>query len=61
MSGNGIAAFAERYRAALADARLRTNLLNFQRAWRTTRDGAFARLPFETAPLGASTPSFADA
>jgi L-lactate dehydrogenase complex protein LldF len=44
-----IAPFAERYRRALADPRLRGNLLTFQRAWRLTRDAAFARLQGETA------------
>ncbi|HTJ60198.1 MAG TPA: hypothetical protein VL333_03295, partial [Candidatus Saccharimonadales bacterium] len=43
-----IAPFAERYRRALADSRLRGNLLSFQRAWRLTRDAAFARLEGET-------------
>ncbi|HYY88513.1 MAG TPA: LUD domain-containing protein [Chloroflexota bacterium] len=57
MSGP-IAPFAERYRRALADARLRGNLLSFQRAWKTTRDGAFGRLTTEAAPLGATTPTF---
>ncbi|HEY3060194.1 MAG TPA: LUD domain-containing protein [Chloroflexota bacterium] len=50
--------FAERYRTALEDARLPRNLLAFQRAWRTTRDAAFARLAREAPPLGASTASF---
>jgi iron-sulfur cluster protein len=50
--------FAARYRAALADARLPRNLLAFQRAWRTSRDGAFARLADETPGLGATTPGF---
>ncbi|MDQ6672297.1 MAG: LUD domain-containing protein [Chloroflexota bacterium] len=40
--------FAQRYREALADARLPNNLLAFQRAWRTTRDAAFERLVSET-------------
>jgi L-lactate dehydrogenase complex protein LldF len=40
--------FAQRYREALADARLPKNLLAFQRAWRTTRDAAFDRLARET-------------
>ncbi len=51
--------FAERYRQALADVRLPTNLLAFQRAWRLTRDAAFDRLGRETPALGASTPGFA--
>jgi iron-sulfur cluster protein len=50
--------FAERYRQALADARLPKNLLAFQRAWRLTRDAAFDRLSRETPSLGASTPGF---
>ena len=40
--------FPQRYREALADARLPKNLLAFQRAWRTTRDAAFERLVGET-------------
>ena len=43
MSGP-IAPFVERYRRALADARLRTNLLSFQRSWRQTRQTVFDRL-----------------
>jgi iron-sulfur cluster protein len=43
MSGS-IAPFLERYRRALADERLRTNLLTFQRSWRQTRQTAFDRL-----------------
>lgn len=43
-----ISPFGERYRRALADPRLRGNLLSFQRAWRLTRDAAFARLAGET-------------
>jgi iron-sulfur cluster protein len=39
-----IAPFLERYRRALDDARLRTNLLNFQRSWRQTRQTVFERL-----------------
>jgi iron-sulfur cluster protein len=39
-----IAPFVERYRRALDDARLRTNLLNFQRSWRQTRQTVFERL-----------------
>ena len=53
-----IAPFRERYRRALADARLRTNLLNFQRAWRHGRDAAFGRLAAEAPGVGASTPTF---
>ncbi len=50
MSG-AIAPFAERYRRALADDRLRANLLTFQRSWRQTRQIAFDGLdePFEVA------------
>jgi iron-sulfur cluster protein len=51
-----IAPFDERFRRALVDERLRTNLLTFQRSWRQTRqtafDGLTARAPtttFETA------------
>jgi L-lactate dehydrogenase complex protein LldF len=47
MSGP-IAPFVERYRRALDDARLRTNLLNFQRSWRQTRQTVFDRLTRET-------------
>ena len=36
--------FRRRYRRALGDPRLGRNLLAFQRAWRTARDGAFADL-----------------
>lgn len=57
MSG-GIAPFKERYARALADTRLRTNLLTFQRAWRITRDEAFRRLSREGIPLGAAFTSF---
>ncbi len=53
MSGT-IAPFRERYRRALADARLRTNLLNFQRAWRRSRDLAFSRLADEAPALRAA-------
>ena len=56
-----IAPFGERYRKALADPRLRGNLLAFQRAWRLTRDAAFARLEDEGGALGASTSTFAGA
>jgi iron-sulfur cluster protein len=38
--------FGQRYREALADSRLPRNLLAFQRAWRTTRDGAFQAVGF---------------
>ena len=50
MSG-AIAPFTERYRRALADERLRNNLLSFQRSWRQTRQAVFERLeePFEVA------------
>src|SRR5215212_1529752 len=34
--------FAQRYRRALDNAQLRRNLLNFQRSWRVSREGAFA-------------------
>ncbi|MBX5491468.1 MAG: LUD domain-containing protein [Chloroflexi bacterium] len=53
--------FAERYRRALHDARLATNLLQFQRAWRATRDDAFARLAATAPALGATTADFASA
>ena len=53
-----IAPFKVRYRRALADPRLRTNLLAFQRAWHLTRDAAFARLTEEGPGLGATAPSF---
>jgi iron-sulfur cluster protein len=53
-----IAPFKVRYRRALADARLRNNLLAFQRAWHLTRDAAFARLADEGPELGAAAPSF---
>ena len=56
-----IAPFGERYRRALADPRLKRNLLAFQRAWRLTRDAAFARLELEAPSLGATGQSFADA
>ena len=56
-----IAPFGERYRRALADPRLRRNLLAFQRAWRLTRDAAFDRLETEGSALGASAPTFAAA
>ena len=54
-----IAPFKVRYRRALADPRLRNNLLAFQRAWQLTRDAAFARLGEEGPGLGVSAPSFA--
>jgi iron-sulfur cluster protein len=56
-----IAPFGERYKRALADPRLRRNLLAFQRAWRLTRDAAFARLDGEAPSLGATGTSFAEA
>src|SRR3982750_4790340 len=34
--------FAQRYRRALDNAQLRRNLLNFQRSWGVSREGAFA-------------------
>jgi iron-sulfur cluster protein len=45
--------FEERYERALADAQLQGNLLNFQRSWRASRDGAWAG--YEENPL---TPRF---
>jgi iron-sulfur cluster protein len=56
-----IAPFGERYRRALADPRLKRNLLAFQRAWRLTRDASFARLESEAPSLGATGSSFAEA
>lgn len=56
-----IAPFGERYRRALADPRLKRNLLAFQRAWRLTRDAAFARLEAEGPSLGATGSSFTGA
>ncbi|HEY8807150.1 MAG TPA: LUD domain-containing protein [Candidatus Limnocylindria bacterium] len=56
-----IAPFGERYRRALADPRLKRNLLAFQRAWRLTRDAAFERLETEGPSLGATGSSFAEA
>ena len=53
-----IAPFKVRYRRALADPRLRNNLLAFQRAWHLTRDAAFARLGEEGPGLGATAPTF---
>ncbi|MCA1644591.1 MAG: LUD domain-containing protein [Chloroflexi bacterium] len=50
--------FHERYRRALADARLPRNLLAFQRAWRLTRDAAFDRLTHETPGLDGRTGAF---
>ncbi len=55
-----IAPFGERYRRALADPRLRRNLLAFQRAWRLTRDAAFERLRAEASAVGATGSSFAE-
>lgn len=59
--------FARRYARALADPRLATNLLAFQRAWAQSRDAAFADLAAvqarlavsrgETAPTPALAPS----
>lgn len=40
--GHVPAPFKERYRRALQDLQQRRNLLNFQRAWRVSRDTAFA-------------------
>ncbi len=60
MSGQ-IAPFPERLQRALSDQRLRTNLLNFQRSWKTTRLAVFNRLAQETPPLGASTPDWQSA
>ena len=57
MSG-AIAPFRERYRRSLGDARLRNNLLSFQRSWKATRDAAFGRLTHEAPPLGGTTGSF---
>ncbi len=57
MSG-ALAPFPERYRRALADARLRANLLTFQRAWKTSRDAAFDRLAQEAPQLAVATGSF---
>jgi iron-sulfur cluster protein len=46
--------FEQRYKRALENAQLQRNLLNFQRSWRVSRDGAFAayeenpeRMPLE--------------
>jgi iron-sulfur cluster protein len=57
MSGR-IAPFLTRYRDALADQRLRTNLLNFQRGWKVSRAAAFQRLAQEAPAVGAATPDF---
>jgi len=56
-----IAPFGERYKRALADPRLKRNLLAFQRAWRLTRDAAFARLDSEAPSIGATGTSFLEA
>ena len=56
-----IAPFLDRYRRALADERLRTNLLTFQRSWRQGREGAFRRLADEAPTVGASLSSFESA
>jgi hypothetical protein len=56
-----IAPFIERYRRALGDERLRTNLLTFQRSWRLTRESVFDRLAQEGPGLGASFPTFESA
>ena len=56
-----IAPFGERYRRALADPRLKRNLLAFQRAWRLTRDAAFVRLEAEAPSIGATGTSFGEA
>ena len=60
MSGT-IAPFRERYARALADRRLFTNLLTFQRAWKTSREATFSRLAREGPELGVPTPTFAEA
>src|SRR5438067_209019 len=60
MSG-GIAPFLSRYQRALADQRLRANLLTFQRSWRGTRETVFDQLAREAQPIGASYPSFTTA
>jgi L-lactate dehydrogenase complex protein LldF len=57
MSGP-IAPFLERYQRAVVDGQLRTNLLNFQRSWRTTRETVFKRLADEAPALGAAYPDF---
>lgn len=60
MSGP-IAPFVQRYRRALTDERLRSNLLTFQRSWRLTRDAVIDRLAQEAPALGASFPTFESA
>ena len=60
MSG-AILPFISRYRRALADQRLSTNLLTFQRSWRQTRERVFSRLEQEAPALGASFPNFGSA
>ena len=60
MSG-AIAPFVERYRRALGDGRLRSNLLTFQRSWFLSRDVVFDRLAQEAPALGASFPTFESA
>ena len=57
MSG-AIAPFLERYQRAIVDTQLRTNLLNFQRSWRTTRETVFKRLADEAPALGAAFADF---
>ena len=57
MSGP-IAPFRERYRKALADPQLRSSLLSFQRAWRSSRQAAFEHLE-QRAGLGVAESSFA--
>jgi L-lactate dehydrogenase complex protein LldF len=57
MSG-AIDPFIKRYHKALADQRLRTNLLTFQRSWRVTREAAFSRLRDEAPSLGAAFSNF---
>jgi L-lactate dehydrogenase complex protein LldF len=59
--GRAIAPFVQRYRQALGDARLRANLLTFQRSWSQTRDNVFKQLAREAPELGASYPSFESA
>lgn len=49
--------FAERYRRALQDERLRRSLLVFQRAWRATRDAAIGQLDREVPYAGPAAPS----
>ncbi len=60
MSG-AIAPFKQRLERALADERLRGNLLTFQRSWKTTRATVFDRLAKESPSLGAATPSWQSA